>query len=211
MSGRFFSAPLLISIIIFMNLKPVFSKEQAFSLIGMILILGLILPFNTLTLDVEEYSFSENGVDDERMYFFPGMSLIMRYRNHMQPEFKWKDQGIEYRDSGIKVTHARAIGLFGYYCGPDVYIIDGHGLADPLLSHLKTPSTSQYTSGHVNKEVPDGYRESLNSGVNEIVDPNLRDYYDKILLITRGEIFNWERFKTIFEMNIGKYNYLITS
>ena len=210
MSGRFFTVPLLISIIIIMNLM-IFSKEQAFSLIGIALILGSMFPFNTLTLDTEEYSFAENGVDDERIYFFPGMSLITRYRNHMQPEFKWKDQGIEYKDSGNKVTHARAIGLFGYYCGPGVYIIDGHGLADPLLSHLKTPLTSQYMSGHILKEVPEGYRESLNSGINEITDPNLHEYYDKILLITRGNIFNWERLKTIFNINIGSYDYLLNT
>ncbi len=208
MSGRFFTVPLLISAIIILNLMT-FTKEQALLLMGIALILGLMLPFNTLSLDTEEYTFSENGVDDERMYFFPGMSLIMRYRNHMQPEFKWKSQGIEYKDSGNKVTHARAIGLFGYYCGPGVYIIDGHGLADPLLSHLTSPLITQYMSGHVLKEVPEGYRESLNSGVNEITNLNLHEYYDKILLITRGRIFDWERLKTIFEMNMGKYEYLL--
>ena len=209
MSGRFFTVPLLISTILIMNLMESFTREHALALLGIILVLGLILPFNTLTLDVKEYSYAKNGVDDERMYFFPGMSLIMRYRNHMQPEFKWKEQGIEYKDSGNKVTHARAIGLFGYYCGQGVYIIDGHGLADPLLSHLKTPLTSQYMSGHILKEVPEGYRESLNSGINEITNPNLHEYYDKVLLITRGQIFDWDRIKTIFEMNLGKYDHLL--
>ena len=209
MSGRFFSIPLLVSTIIIMNVMPSFTKNEVFILIGLALILGLIIPFNTLTLDIEEYSFSENCIDDERLYFFPGMSLITRHQNHMQPEFKWKEQGIEYRDSGNKVTHARAIGLFGYYCGPGVYIIDGHGLADPLLSHLKTPLATQYMSGHILKEVPEGYRESLNLGINEIKDSNLREYYDKILLITRGEIFSWDRIQTIFEINTGQYDYLL--
>ncbi len=64
-------------------------------------------------------------------------------------------------------------------------------------------------SGHILREVPEGYRESLNSGVNEIVDPNIHEYYEKILLITRGKIFTAERIKTIVEMNLGKYDDLI--
>jgi arabinofuranosyltransferase len=209
MSGRFFTVPLVISCIVLLHISPIFSHEQILSLICVILVLGLFLPFNTLSLDVKEYSFNINGVDDERIYFFPGMSLITRYRNHMQPEFEWKDQGIEYRNSGIKVTHARAIGLFGFYCGPNVHIIDGHGLADPLLSHLKVNTTSQFTSGHISKDPPKGYIESLNSGINLISDPKIHKYYDKVLIITRGEIFSWDRIKTIFRMNLGKYDYLL--
>ena len=40
-------------------------------------------------------------------------------------------------------------------------------------------------------------------------DKNLAEYYDKLLLITRGDLFSWERIKTIFEMNLGKYDYLL--
>jgi len=212
MSGRFFSVPLIMSCISLLNAIPEFSNEQVQFLIGIILILGLSLPFNTLSLDIKEYTFNDNRIDDERMYFFPGMSLITRYRNQMQPDFKWKDQGIDYRDSGIRVTHAWAIGMFGYYCGPKIHIIDGFSLADPLLSHLKTNNPNELLKiGHVFKDLPEGYRESLANGVNLITDPGIHEYYDKVMIITRGKFsnFTWERFNTILKMNLGQYDYLI--
>lgn len=205
MSGRFFTIPFLTSFIVVVNAMKKTDSSSIIGVIAIMLFLGLALPFNTFTLDIKEITYASTNVDDERYYFFPGMSLVTRYQNHMQPEFKWKDQGLEYIDSGIDVTHARAIGLFGYYAGPDIYIIDGHGLADPLLSHLHSEQTSTYMSGHIVKDLPDGYRDSLPSNLNQISDPNIREYYEKVRIITRGDIFDWERFETIINMNLGKY------
>lgn len=213
MSGRFFTVPLFCALLSILVISTKYRTEIIYSLIAIGLILGFSIPFHTLTLNVEEIQFADNGVNDERLYFFPGMNLITRYRNHMQPEFKWKTQGKDFRERGIKVTHARAIGMFGYYAGPNVYIIDGHALADPLLSKLPVANTvansSIYSSGHILRELPGGYIESLKSGINEIKDPNISQYYEKIKIITQGNLFDSERLKVIWEMNIGKYDYLI--
>ena len=46
---------------------------------------------------------------------------------------------------------------------------------------------------------------------NIISDPDLHEFYDKILIITRGELFSGERIRTILDMNLGRYDHLVES
>ena len=209
MSGRFFTVPLFLAVINIAINSSVFSKKGLYTLICITLILGLSIPYHTLTINIPEIDNEPSGIDDERIYFYPGMSLITRYRNHLQPDYEWKTQGEEFRETDIKVTHALAIGMFGYYSGPDIHIIDGMGLTDPLISKLPSSYDSYFRPGHVVRDFPEGYRQSIEESKNLIEDPELKEYYEKVLIITRGNIFAWDRIKTIFEMNFGKYDYLL--
>lgn len=60
------------------------------------------------------------------------------------------------------------------------------------------------------RAIPEGYAESVRNNTNEITNPSLHEYYDVIRLITRGELFSPERIRAIIDMNIGRYDYLIT-
>ena len=104
-----------------------------------------------------------------------------------------------------------AIGYKGYYAGPKVFIIDYFTLSDPLLARLPVVSSADWRVGHLPRTVPVGYVESIESGQNRFVDPDLALLYDKLRLITRGDFFSTERLKTILEMNLGKYNHLINA
>ena len=98
----------------------------------------------------------------------------------------------------------------GYFAGPNVIIIDYNGLSDPLLARLPPKfNKDTWRPGHLSRSIPDGYIESIISGDNKIVDPSLAEYYDKIILITRKPIWNWERFITIYKINTGQYDYFI--
>jgi arabinofuranosyltransferase len=81
-------------------------------------------------------------------------------------------------------------------------------LSDPLRSRL--PAFSGWRIGHFRRGVPVGYVESIEAGfVNRIREPHLHEYYDKLLLVTRGNLFSFERLKTIVEFNLGAYDHLI--
>ena len=78
------------------------------------------------------------------------------------------------------------------------------------------PNTGTFTGdpkdwriGHFIREVPEGYVESLETGSNQLADPDLAEYYAKLKLITTGKILDPERLKTILEMNLGKYDRLV--
>jgi arabinofuranosyltransferase len=103
------------------------------------------------------------------------------------------------------------LGFSSYSMGPNTYIFHLMGLSDALISRLPRDKSAEdgWRVGHLLRKIPDGYRETLRTGINQIKDKNLASYYDKLSIIIRGDIFNRERLITIFEMNTGKYDYLI--
>jgi arabinofuranosyltransferase len=114
---------------------------------------------------------------------------------------KLREQG------GVSVQFS--IGYLGYFAGPGVHIVDQYALAEPLLARLPIPDPKDWRIGHFIRRVPEGYVETLESGANCLADPGLAQYVDKLMLITRGEIFDPLRLKTIWEMNLGKYDTLL--
>ena len=101
------------------------------------------------------------------------------------------------------------IGFFGYYVGPNIYIIDSHALADPLRAHL--PVTGPSRVGHYERAMPLGYRETITNrfAKNEIVNPYLKLYYDKLMIVIRGNLFAPGRIREIINFNFGQYDDLI--
>ena len=91
----------------------------------------------------------------------------------------------------------------------DMYLTDVIALQDPLMARLKAETNSIWRVGHIVRPVPDGYHETLSSGENRICDPALHDYYDKLLLVMKGPLFDSERLRTIFGLNCGKYEGLL--
>ncbi len=87
-------------------------------------------------------------------------------------------------------------------------IIDDLAITEPLLARLYPVPDCRI--GHFQREIPDGYIETIVKGENFIYEKNLALYYDKLKVIISGEnIFSKERLKEIFKMNIGIYNGLI--
>ena len=101
------------------------------------------------------------------------------------------------------------MGIFGYYAGSQVHIIDRYALADPLLAHLPALYNESWRIGHFERAIPAGYGETLLDGENRLSDADLAQYYNKLSLITRGDIFNKHRLDAIWHMNKGDYEHLI--
>jgi arabinofuranosyltransferase len=94
-----------------------------------------------------------------------------------------------------------AIGIFGYYVRLDQIVIDPMALSDPLLA--RTPVRGNWRIGHMLRELPLGYTESIATNTNQIADPSIHKLYDQIILITRGPLFTVERLLAIAELNLG--------
>jgi arabinofuranosyltransferase len=102
---------------------------------------------------------------------------------------------------------AGGIGFMGYFAEEDVKLIDQYALADPLLARIPAPP-NQFAA-HNQRGIPEGYVETIATGENQIANPALHEYYDKLSLIVSGDIFDRERLSAIFKMNFGQYDYLI--
>jgi tetratricopeptide (TPR) repeat protein len=57
--------------------------------------------------------------------------------------------------------------------------------------------------------LPEGYLETLLYDRNIIGDRRLGAFYDRLSLITRGDLFSGERMRAIWEMHSGQYQSLI--
>ena len=101
-----------------------------------------------------------------------------------------------------------AAGILVYY-NPDLYLNDTYALGDPFLSKLPAKVDPNWRVGHLRREVPKGYRESIRDDKNEIEDPDLHEYYDVIRLLTRARLTETGRLRAILDINLGRYNYLI--
>ena len=153
------------------------------------------------------------GIVDERGYYFQYSSLwkyITRDTSvEVFPDHGWARSGNRFRKLPHKAIAFNYIGVFGYWAGTEKIILDKLGLSDPLLARLPIPKDRPWRVGHYKREIPAGYRESTLSGTPKLADPNLNAYYKRILVVTRGKLFSWERIRTIIALNLGRYDHYL--
>jgi hypothetical protein len=106
------------------------------------------------------------------------------------------------------------VGLLGYRMGPSVYVIDYHGLGDPLLSRLPAlpadpvlagmiPRLARipWRVGHYLRPVPSGYALSRSIAENRIEAPGLAELYDRIQRVVTGPLVTRDRFAAIRDLH----------
>ena len=89
-----------------------------------------------------------------------------------------------------------------------VHVVDKYALADPLMPRLRLINTQNWRIGHFKHVIPAGYLDTLQTGANQIKDPGLAIYYDKLRLVTRGGLWDRQRWVEIFKLNVGQYDHL---
>ena len=94
--------------------------------------------------------------------------------------------------------------------GPNVIIIDPHALADPLLARMPPANPFEIKVGHLEREIPIGYRKARETGSTGGMDPDLAEYYSKLRLIIAGPLFDRERIETLVRFNLGAYDELLS-
>jgi len=206
MAGRFFSGPFVLAVTVFSaEIRLTTARRTGFA-IASITVLGLLPPRPTVLSD-GYYSASEipaTGIADERGVYYAQTGLLRKRHEWQPPRVQLQERYAAAIARGRHAIVADFIGLQGYLAGPRLHIIDGLALPDPLLSRL--PCDSGWRIGHFARTLPDGYFDSVNTRTNALSDPNLAQYYDRILLITRGEIWLRSRWSAIVRMNLGAYD-----
>jgi arabinofuranosyltransferase len=145
--------------------------------------------------------FDHFGVTDERRFYYPTMGLLPRLGLGERPtEPLWKTAGKSVRARGpqLQVIQASNVGLFGYWAGPNVHVIDRNALGDPFLARL--PAKTPWRIGHFTRVVPEGYMETWRTGTNALIDPRLRQLYDQVRMVTQDPIWSRSRFHAIVRL-----------
>jgi arabinofuranosyltransferase len=203
MLGRFFTAPMFMAMVCLSQLRRPGLLPVGIATVVLVA-LGLAAHPNTLEINTRMIEPSNQGrtwrgITDERTLLWDGNSLLKSGRVQEIPSPHWWAR----RRLGSKVEAHAALGYRGLVHGPDVHWIDTTALSDPLLARMPALYRADWMSGHFFRKVPEGYVETLESGVNVIEDPALREVYDRIDLVVRGDLFSLERLEAIVWLNIG--------
>lgn len=207
MSGRFFSAPFLVSLCLLTRVPwPAGMLARAVP-IAATLMIGLAAPrptiFNDHTYQTSwQEIFSPTGIVDERGFYFQerGWLTAAGFRTEMADADNWRPAPDGSGTDGTRVFTGNAIGAVGYYTGPDYHIIDLWGLSDPLIARM--PAVHPWRIGHFPRGgIPAGYRESVIEGRNLIEDPDLARLYDTLVQVTQAPIWSAARWKAIVALN----------
>lgn len=213
MSGRFFTGPILMAVIILGQLNlPVGS---AGTVLGGLLVFGLgsLAPVPTYAIG-RDYATTgtvrrdPNKVIDERASYHAETTLLGVRRGYAGARIDYVLPRAAAHYAPIVINRS-AIGQMGYFSGPGVHLLDVNALADPLLARLPARDNPDWWIGHFERVPPIGYHETLESGENRIDAPDIALYWEKIRLITRGPLFDGERLRTVVALNLGKYDHLI--
>ena len=148
-------------------------------------------------------------IADERLVYAERTGLLVATQGN-SPKVIYSQEEWKYSPGYPREVHVvGAMGLNAYRDGPNVHVIDVNGLADPLMSKLPLEDNENFRIGHFHHIIPEGYEETLSSGVNMIQDANIALYYNNLSFVVKGSLWDWNRIVEIWNFNIGKYDYLI--
>jgi arabinofuranosyltransferase len=175
-------------------------------------------------------------VFDERAWNYP-CSGLLRYGKHLpvwpghlirpgsvysvsctsppvpnSPPLLWPDAffarvGEGLSRAGTSTGIYSGVGMIGFFGGPHAHILDDMALGDALIARL--PADLLALPGHYRRTVPPGYLETIKTGVNQIVDPGLHEYYDHLRIVISGDLWSMQRIKEIALINLGRYDRLL--
>ena len=228
MLGRFLSYPFLVAALLLAEIFKKFSlsesriKNKLKVLIPIFVVLGLTTTENPVTRpwaygrnlpwsETQDADIQTMGVVDMRKAYY-STSSIAWFNNEARTATANQDSdvrfGVDLKKSGDKVAVIGATDATGYYAGTEILLLDYFGLTDPFIVML--PSVRMNFTSHFEKELPEGYFESFLDEKNTLKDKKLDEYYRHIKFITTSkELFTLERFKAIYRLNTGQYDYLL--
>lgn len=200
MGGRFFTAPLLMATIQIARLA--LRPYTVLATIALIAAIGFFNINKTLLSDSMYFNqdVTETEIADERGFWFFERGLISGRRpDTSEGIFSMRNWSMGRQEVEVMCG---GLGFKSLSTGPSTHFIDTCALTDPLLARLP-PLPWKQRIGHFNRPLPAGYIESVRHKENLIEDDYARTLYESIGLITRGDLNDIERLKTIVSMNLS--------
>jgi len=219
MSGRYFSTPLLACTALLATMEFRSSKTYGLAL-GLVLLIG-IAPIFIITERNPAYGVGDDrdhrvfvdeyGISDERIVY-TGLGFFERLKKKSAPSTGYaRDNWVYLPNQPVRVKVVGPLGMNAMTMGPNFHIIDMNSLADPLMPRMPLYDQNKWRIGHFRHVIPEGYIESIKAGTNLIEDQNVAQYYDKLSHVIKGDLWDWQRIVEIWNLNTGKYDYLVGS
>jgi arabinofuranosyltransferase len=215
MGGRFFAAPLFVAVMLAARAGQFASAWRAIPAAALVIWVCTWAPnppfLSGASFGQSTRGFKDaNGVGDERRFYYKTTGLLQWRADRPMPDHHFARAGREYAAMNKDLAKAHgAIGFRGFFAGPRTHIVDYFALADPLLARLPAYYKPTWRVGHFTRHVPQNYVQTAATGTNQLTDPNLAAYYDKLLLVTRGPLWSAARWHAIVDLNLGRADKLI--
>jgi arabinofuranosyltransferase len=208
MAGRFLSYALLIAGLVLGRIP--FGPWTLRGAAAALLFYALLWPYAPSKTDAgyeQQWKWQDAyGISDERGFYFQGAGLVTLQGPDWTIRHSWATNGLDYRSDSMRFAIMNCLGYFGFYAGPNAHILDVFGLADPLMARLQPTIDNKagFRPGHLSRAIPQGYKESLSKNENRIVNPIIKEYYQRLRLLSRGELWSKERFAAMIEYNLKR-------
>ncbi len=215
MSGRFLSVIALGGVALLVSSQLLREKGAFRAALIAVALLSLATPHPPLLYNAADAREENgplgiyNGIEDGRTFNYQQTGLLTLSSDKPMPKLGWAYEGREARERKVEVIDVGAAGAFGYYAGPDVHVVDWYGIGDPLLSRLPVDDPLHWRVGHFYRSLPEGYLETLEQNTLAIQNPNLAEYYRKLVTVTQGDLFDANRLVEIWRLNTGYYQPLL--
>jgi arabinofuranosyltransferase len=208
MMGRFFSAPLVCAVALFARQSwAAWPRPLAAGAIATVALGTFATTRPPITSGSETFvlfgpeGMGRSGIADERAFYYRYTGLLRWTREVPLPHNEEEVRGRSVRVHGPRVIEQASIGLFGYFAGPDIHVVDPFGIGDPLLARL--PARPGWRIGHFLREIPPGYFESIERGDNRIYDSTIAAQYERLRAITQDPLWSRRRWRAIRLVNLG--------
>ena len=204
MSGRFLTAPLFCAVALMGRFALPLASPLTPAVTAAVVALGVFATVRPPLLSQEDAMnppprvIGMAGITDERAFYYRYTGLLRWTRDVPLPHFQWETEGREARANPGVFVRAQ-IGMFGYFAGPEVHVVDTLALGDPLLARL--PAQPTWRIGHFERKVPDGYVETLQTGRNVIADAEIAMKYQRLKAIMQDRFWSRRRWRAIAALN----------
>ena len=213
MAGRFLTIPFFASVIglgiLSQEIALETGRQKALALMifaGLILAVGhsSFYPNFIAGASHSVSTIPENGIADERAFYFQRFSLFRTLHDTHLPDVSAWYAPKQAEAQSVFVLCA-LLGTFGLEKGPDVHMIDWCGLSDPFLARLPSSygALENVRSGHFPRAMPDGYEEAVLANRSDLTDPRYSKLYADVHLVTRAPLTAHGRAAAIWRLTVG--------
>ncbi|MFK7930787.1 MAG: hypothetical protein AB8H79_21570 [Myxococcota bacterium] len=222
MAGRFLAAPALLAAMVIADLPRPHALRAPVAIIAtwVLAVLGQAWFAIAPQRLAQERALVESGpyeatrlwgIVDERSYFRSTLGFWAALSNGFEPQRITRTEGEALAKRALvqpQVAMPAQTGVYGFYAGPNVYVVDLYGLGDPLIARLPmtTTATQQWAPGHFPRAYPEGYVEGRGRGLNTIKDPDLAAYYETLRSVVSDPVFSASRAENLWKLHTGQMN-----
>lgn len=152
-----------------------------------------------------------DGIADERGFWFH----CAGWRSDRRPEGPFdcgqRDRVAKLLEAGETVIEAGGVGFLGYWASDRLTIVDGMGIADPLMARIPSPARDRalWRPGHYPRHLPEGYLQTVRTGEDHFADRRIGALYQALRTVASAPLLDPARLDTIVGFHTGRYDALI--